>query len=142
MKLEREQLSVAVGAVQVAIALQDALADNVILLGHPVITGLLLSTTTMLNVHVDVLPEPSVAVYVTGVVPIENSDPDVWLLLRLESEQLSVAVGAVQVAAALHDPFADKVMVAGHPVITGLVLSITITLNVQVAVFPEASVAV
>ena len=135
-------MSVAAGAVQVTFALQDAFAETVMLDGHPVITGLVLSATITLKVQVAVLPATSVAVYVTGVVPKENSDPEVWVLVKLEIEQLSVAVGAVHVTLALQDPLADTVMLDGHPVITGLVLSVTVTLKVQVAVLPEPSVAV
>jgi len=62
--------------------------------------------------------------------------------VKLEIEQLSVAVGAVHVTFALQDAFAETVMLAGHAVMTGFVLSVTITLKVQVAVLPAASVAV
>jgi hypothetical protein len=55
-------LSEAVGIVHVAIAWQDAFADREMLDGHPMITGLVLSVTTTLNVHVETLPEASVAV--------------------------------------------------------------------------------
>lgn len=64
------------------------------------------------------------------------------MLVKLETAQLSEAVGATHVAIALQDAFADNVMVDGHPVITGLVLSVTTTLKVHVAVLPAASVAV
>jgi len=142
VKLAIEQLSEAVGAVQVAIALQDALAETIMLDGHPVITGLVLSLTITLKVQVAVLPEPSVAVYVTGVVPSEKRNPEVCVLVKLAIEQLSEAVGAVQVAMALQDAFAETIMLDGHPVITGFVLSVTITSKLHVDVFPDASVAV
>jgi hypothetical protein len=122
--------------------LQDAFADNVITVGHPVIIGFELSVTITLKVQVAVLPEASVAVYVTGVVPRLNVDPDVCVLVKVEREQLSVAVGAFQVATPLHDALADRMMFDGHPAITGFILSVTITLNVQVVVLPPASVAV
>jgi hypothetical protein len=45
------------------------------------------------NEQVDVLPAPSVAVQVTAVVPIENTDPDAGLHTTTGGEgQLSVAV--------------------------------------------------
>jgi hypothetical protein len=115
---------------------------TVTLPGHPATIGFELSTTTTLNVHVAVLPAGSVAVYVTGVVPSEKRDPEVCVLENVLTEQLSEAVGAAQVAIALHDAFADKVIVDGHPVMTGLVLSATMTLKVQVDVRPAPSVAV
>jgi hypothetical protein len=73
---------------------------------------------------------------------MENSDPERCVLAKLEIEQLSDAVGAAQVAMALHDALADNVIVDGHPVMTGLKLSATMTLKVQVDVLPAPSVAV
>jgi hypothetical protein len=142
VKVETEQLSEAVGASHVAVALQDAFADRVMVAGQPVITGLVLSLTVTLNVHVEILPAASVAVYVTAVVPSENRDPDVCVLVKLETEQLSEAVGAVQVPIALQDALEDNVMFDGQPVMTGLVLSVTTTLKVHVDVLPAPSVAV
>ena len=57
-----EQLSLTVGAVQVATALQEAPALRLILLGHAAVTGAVLSTTVTVNEHVLVLPTASVAV--------------------------------------------------------------------------------
>jgi hypothetical protein len=79
---------------------------------------------------------------VTGVVPSEKRDPEVCVLVKVEIAQLSDAVGDGQVAIALHDAFADRLMFDEHPVMTGFVLSLTITLNVHVEVLPAASVAV
>jgi hypothetical protein len=56
--------------------------------------------------------------------------------------QLSDTVGTAQLTVASQDAFAFTVMLAGHPLITGSVLSSTITLNEQVVIFPLASVAV
>jgi hypothetical protein len=55
---------------------------------------------------------------------------------------LSVADGACHETSAPQDEFAETSMLDGQPVITGLVLSVTVTLNVQTAVFPPPSVAV
>src|SRR5690606_2323125 len=70
--------------------------------GH-VIVGSSVSTTVTLNEHVAVLPAPSVAVYVTVVVPTRNTSP---LLCELDNntEQLSDAVGAVHSTTASHEP--------------------------------------
>jgi hypothetical protein len=142
VKLEIEQLSDAVGGVQVAMALHDVLAATEMLDGHPVITGFVLSLTVTLNVHVAVLPAASVAVYVTGVVPIEKSEPEVCVLVKVEIEQLSDAVGGVHVTKPIQAALAETVTFDGHPLMIGFVLSFTTTLNVQVAVRPAASVAV
>ena len=50
--------------------------------------------------------------------------------------------GGLQVATAWQDAFALRLMFDGQFVITGAMLSATVTLNVHVAVFPAASVAV
>jgi len=65
--------------------------------------------------------------------------------VKLWSAQLSVAVGAVHVAVAeqLVAPApVYTVWFDGHPAITGGVLSITVTVNEQVEMFPEESFAV
>jgi len=75
------------------------------------------------------------------VVPKGKASPLLWLLVKLATEQLSLAVGAVQVAIALQELPALMLMFAGHPPITGAVLSVTVTVKEQVAVLPLASVA-
>jgi hypothetical protein len=142
VKVETEQLSDAVGAVQVAVAWHDELAEREMFDGQPVMTGLLLSTTMTLKVQVDDRPDASVAVYVTGVVPIEKRKPEACVLIRVETTQLSDAVGGVHVATALQDAFAVTKISVGHPIIRGFVLSVTVTLNAQIFVLPDASVAV
>ena len=63
--------------------------------------------------------------------------------MKLAIVQLSIAVGAVQVTTAEHaEAFVLVVISEGHPLITGAVLSLTITFNEQVDVFPLVSVAV
>jgi hypothetical protein len=79
---------------------------------------------------------------VTGVVPKVNELPDARVVVNVTGPQLSEAMGAVHVAMALHVESALSVMFEGHPLITGLVLSITVTLNVHVDMFPAPSVAV
>ena len=56
------QLSVTVGAVQVAVAVQAAPWFTLMLAGQPVISGLVASTTVTVKEQVTVLPAPSVAV--------------------------------------------------------------------------------
>ena len=57
-------------------------------------------------------------------------------------EQLSDTVGAVQVAIALQEAPAKRLMLLGQSAITGAVLSTTVTVKEQVLVLPAASVAV
>ena len=105
--------------------------------GHPVITGLVLSSTITLKEQVDIFPAASVAVYVTGVVPMLKIVPGLFVVVRVSvPPQLSDTVGAVQLTVAWQDAFALTVMLEGHPVITGLIKSFTVTLNEHVAVFP------
>ena len=86
-----EQLSVAVGAVHVAIPLQEPIVLPIVMFaGKAVITGALLSTTVIICVAVAVLPAASVAVQITVVVPIGNATGA--LLLTVTVVQLSVAI--------------------------------------------------
>ena len=57
-------------------------------------------------------------------------------------EQLSVTVGAVQVATALQEPPAFTLMLLGHATMVGAVASTTVTVKEQVLVSPAPSVAV
>jgi hypothetical protein len=84
-----------------------------------------------------VLPEVSVAVQVTVVVPCGKVDPDGGLQTTVATPQLSVATGA-KVTTAGHAAF---VMFAGH-VMVGFSVSLTVTVKLHVAVLPDVSVAV
>jgi hypothetical protein len=67
--------------------------------GILLITGLVLSTTVTVNVHVLTLFEASVNVYVTVFVPSPNIDPGAALGVPVNvPSQLSTAVGADHVA--------------------------------------------
>ena len=137
------QLSDTVGIVQFAVAWQDEFAFTVMLEGHPAITGLVLSSTVTLKEQVDVFPAASVAVYVTTVVPRPKTVPGLFVVVKANvPAQLSDTVGAVHVTVAWQEALPFTVMFEGHPVITGLVLSKTITLKEQVDVISAASVAV
>ena len=100
MSVAVPQLSVAVGADHVAMALHDAFAESVMLEGNPEITGLVASLTTTLKVHIEELPATSVAVYFTWVVPIGKRLPGACVRVRVNPLQLSVAVGGVHVTLA------------------------------------------
>ena len=80
----------------------------------------------------------------TAVVPTAKKSPG-DLLLVIVTTQLSVTVGGVHVAVVPQVPAVDDaltVIVEGQLDITGLFTSFTTTLKVQVAVRPDASVAV
>jgi hypothetical protein len=93
------------------------------------------------NEHVAVLPEPSVAVEVTVVVPLGKNDPDAGTLVIVTPGQLSLAVGA-NVTFAPHAPgLFDTVILAGQ-VIVGGCTSLTVTVNVQIDPLPPVAVTV
>src|SRR5215216_7667818 len=104
-----------------------------------VTTGLELVTVTV-NEQVAVLPDASVVVAVTVVVPIGNTEPDGGLLTTVTGEQLSVAVTA-KFTIAVHKPEAGTLMFGGQ-LITGGVLSATVNVVVHWTLLFEASIAV
>ena len=62
------------------------------------LTNHLPATTLTLNVQEALLPDPSVKVYVTWVVPTLKKVPGAWVLpVRETTPELSVAVGSVHV---------------------------------------------
>jgi glutamate 5-kinase len=136
IKVDREQLSVAVGAVQLTTAWQALFAGTEMLDGHPAMTGLVLSLTMTLKEQVELLPLTSVAVYVTRVVPFGNVVPEVCVLVKVAIAQLSEAVGSDQVTTAWQAPFVVVIMLAGQFVMTGSMLSFTVTVKEQFDVFP------
>jgi uncharacterized membrane protein len=89
-----------------------------------------------------VFPLASVAVFVTMVVPTGKVLPLAGLLTRFVTPQLSVALTVNVTLLRLHRPAsALKTRLVGH-VTTGCWLSVTVTVNMQLAVLPLASVAV
>ena len=113
-------------------------------------------TTVTVNTQVAALPFASVALYVIVVVPTGKHEPIPKPGMGAEVTdtegvpQLSVAVGAVHEALA-QVPVVVKFMLVGQFVNVGAVASVaqgstavfvTVTVNVQVAVLPFASVAV
>jgi hypothetical protein len=105
-----------------------------------VTTGAWLSTTVTVKEQVAVLPEGSVAVAVTAVVPTPKKLPEARENETV-AEQLSVAV-AEYVTVAPHWPASMLTVRLAGQVILGRMLSITVILNVQVVTLLEASVAV
>jgi hypothetical protein len=121
-----------VGAVQFTTAWQDVFADTTILVGHPVITGAVLSTTVTLKLQT-ADNVPAVAVYVTIVSPTGKAVPGACVLVSAGvATQLSDAVGGVQFTMLLQLLAANTTMSEGQPDNTGGVLSTTVTVNEQV----------
>src|SRR5437867_2255834 len=87
------------------------------------------------------LPELSVAVQVTLVVPCENVDPEGGLQLTVVTVQLSLAV-AEYVTTAVHCPGTLWTMFGGQT-IDGRSSSFTVTLKLQVVVlFPSVALQI
>ena len=105
-----------------------------------VITGAVVSITVTLKVHVAVLPDESVATLVTVVVPTGKVLPDAGVDTTV-AEQLSVAI-TLKLTTAPQILEAEKTLVSAGQIITGGVVSITVTVNEQVDVLFELSVAV
>lgn len=86
------------------------------------------------------LPEVSVAVQVTVVVPTGKTEPEAGLQTTVTPGQLSLAVAA-KVASAPVGQVGSFTMLAGH-VMAGGCVSMTVTVNEQLAVWLDVSVAV
>jgi hypothetical protein len=117
----------------------SAFNETLISEGQPAIAGPVLSVTTMLNEHVDILFAASFAVYVTTVVPGSKLCPG-------EKFEVSVTqlatVGGVHVTTFEHSAAVSETLIfAGQPEITGAEVSVTITLNEQVVTLFAASLA-
>ena len=95
--------------------------------------------TFTLNEQDEVLPDASVAVQVTAVVPAGNVEPEAGVQLLVTPGQLSLAVGEYVTAGAVVQFVTD--ILAGHVIVGGW-LSLTMTFCVQVLELPQASVAV
>jgi uncharacterized membrane protein len=101
-----------------------------------------LSVTVTVNVQLAVFPLASVAVFVTVVTPTGKVLPLGGTLTRFVTPQLSVALTVKLTLLRLHRPAsAVKTRFVGH-VTTGFCVSVTVTVKVQLAVLPLASVAV
>jgi hypothetical protein len=103
--------------------------------------GAVLSFTVTVCEQVAVLPLPSVAVHITVVVPTGNELGALLLMLTGVQLLLSLAVALPNATVAVQAELAVVVMGPGHAMV-GSVTSLTSTIKLQVAVFPEPSVAV
>src|SRR5882724_12480944 len=112
----------------------------------PVITGGVSSSTVTLCVAEDVLPLPSVAVWVTMVVPTGKKLPAGTPLRVTVTEQLSLAVAipkTVSLTNAPHEVASGPVatVTSGGAVTVGGVWSTTVTIAMAEFVTPRLSVA-
>ena len=70
--------------------------------GQDPIVGFWVSLTVTEKLHWAVWPDPSVAVQVTGVVPLTKVEPEAGLQATVTPGQLSVALGVAKLTTALH----------------------------------------
>ena len=147
LMLEPEQLSLAV-ATKVTCAWQSPLTLSapvlvvVVMLAGQVAVGGWLSFTVTVKLHVAVWPEVSVAVQSTVVVPLAKVEPLAGVQLVVTPGQLSLAAGAAQLTTAEQTLGSVFFVILVGQVIAGFSLSLTVTLKLQEAVLPLASVTV
>ena len=99
------------------------------------------SLTVTVKVQLLLLPAESVAVHVTGVVPVPKVEPVGGLQVTVTPAQLSVAAGAYPTTC-VHRPGALLVAILAGQTTTGGSVSLTVTVKLQLLVLPAASVAV
>src|SRR5687768_16747634 len=95
-----------------------------------------------LKLHCEVLPALSVAVYLTSVVPSENTSPGLCVEVNSTVPQPTDAVGSTHVTSVCPDEATKIVRSEGQSFITGEFPSVTITSNEHDDVFPLPSLAV
>ncbi len=135
------QLSAAV-AVKLTTAEQSPPAVPVVMGDGQVTTGASSSLTVTVNEQLPVLPDESVAMQVTVVTPLGKVEPDAGAQtgVRLPS-QLSVAL-ALKTTTAEQAMLEVPVVMGDGQVTTGASVSLTVTVNEQLLVLPDVSVAV
>jgi len=135
VKVAAPQLSVAVGGVKVTpVATHEALAEAITGTGA-VTNGGVRSCTTTVWFTVTLLPFASVNVHGMVYVPWFKYVNGLAVVPVIVPEQLSCIVGGVTVTE-------QEPLTVGREVTTGAELSATVTVNEQLEVFPDASVAV
>lgn len=110
-----------------------------VMLAGQVIVGGCVSLTFTVKLQVAVLPEASVAVTVTVVVPFGNAVPDGGLATTVTPGQLSDAV-TLKVTTFEHCPVVVVVTIFAGQVTVGACVSLIFTVNEQLAELPCASV--
>jgi len=106
-------------------------------------TGGVVSLIVIVNVFDEWLPAASVAIAVTDVVPTAKPEPDgTEYVIVGEAVTASVAVASGENDTGVNGPVASSVTFAGTVVISGAVVSFTVTVNDFVTGLPRPSVAV
>jgi hypothetical protein len=137
------QLSETVAVYVGTVKLHEAFTKTFISVGHEVMAGAVLSLSVMVNEHELELPAPSVAVNVMScevlcplnIVPATGDCVSVAPQL---SETVAVYVGIVK----LQEAFTKTFAFAGHEVMAGAMLSLSVIVNEHELVLPAPSVAV
>src|SRR5207245_787320 len=99
------------------------------------------SVTVTENVQLELLPDASVAVHTTLVVPFGKLNPDTGTHRMLPPAQLSLKL-AVKLTLLLHCPGAALTVMLPGQAGTGRSVSLTVTEKLQLELLPDASVAV
>jgi len=137
------QLSVAVGAVQVATPSQlPASLAWVMSAGMPAMTGSSLSVTVTSKDIVELLPLASVAVYVTVVTPTLKVEPLAMSGVNVPVAQLSLTAGSVQVTTAEQLVASLFWLMSVFWAMSGASSSVTVTVKEEVVTLLAASVDV
>src|SRR5438093_1237000 len=112
------------------------------LAGQAAMTGASPSVTVTVKVQALVLPLASVAVQVTVATPLLKVEPLAGAQTTEATAQLSLALGAVQLTAAVQTPAAVFCVILAGQVIVGISVSLTVTVKMHALVLPLPSLAV
>ena len=137
---ERPQASFDPSFTSITDKLPDPAASNCTVTSWQSAWGAILSTTVTTDVQVLVLPLTSVAVSVTVFVPTSPQSKVVLSRLRLASPQGSISPSKICPGVILPEPLASSCTVRSSQSATGIVLSSTETIAVQVLRLPLISV--
>src|SRR5947208_3009504 len=124
-----------------AVARHEPLSALTVTSAGQLIEGSSVSLTVTVKVQLELLPEASVAVHTTLVVPFGKLDPDAGAHTIEPPTQLSVKL-AVKLTLLLHCPGAALTVMFPGQRGTGRAVSLTVTEKLQLELLPEASVAV
>src|SRR5450759_4372762 len=122
-----------------------------------VMEGLILSVIVTVKLQVDWLPAASLTIYVTVVIPVLKVRVPTWLIpaagdaatvapvlahVRVVTAQLSAIVALGTTTEALQSPASTFWVITAGQVIEGLILSVIVTVKLQVAWLPAASLTI
>ena len=138
LTVDRNTLYVMGAVPEQAVQVNVTLPVPAVAVGQLGVAGAVAVTIT-LNEQLAVLPDASVAVQVTVVVPCAKAEPLAGVQLEVTPEQLSLTVGANVTTAVLLQVLV--VILAGQAIV-GAVVSLTVTVNEQLLVPPPVSMAV